>query len=271
MNAYSQSEARSIALLVMQEICGFSTLNVLTGCADSLSDDKKSELETIFSRISKGEPVQYVLGTADFCGLKFHVEPGVLIPRPETEELVAWTEATFHEIKGKSILDIGTGSGCIAISLAKRIEDAEVEAWDISKEALRIASKNAESINANVMFSECDILSPLQTKAKKFSAIVSNPPYICNKEKADMERNVLEHEPALALFVTDSDPLLFYKAISQKAVSSLLSDKGALLFEVNRTYANEVAEVMKEHGFTNIEIRKDFIGNDRMVRGFLNK
>jgi release factor glutamine methyltransferase len=215
-----------------------------------------------------GEPVQYVLGEADFDGMSLRVGPGVLIPRPETEELVAWIASDLAGRGKVRILDIGTGSGCIALSLARRFPDAEVEAWDISDSALAIASDNARQLGMNVELVKRDaLLKDVPADLfERYDVIVSNPPYICEREKADMDDNVLQHEPSTALFVPDSDPLLFYRAISLSA-ARMLKHGGGLYFEINREYGRETEAMMRSAGLEEVELRKDFIGNDRMVKG----
>jgi release factor glutamine methyltransferase len=219
-----------------------------------------------------------VLGEAEFGGRIFHVEPGVLIPRPETYELCQWILAlgehneTQDNGRNPSILDIGTGSGCIACTLAAELPEAKVTAWDISDDALRIAAENAKCINVSVSFEKVDALNPpllhmngSEVGLAGFDIIVSNPPYICNKERATMERNVLDHEPSLALFVPDDDPLLFYRAIARFAYNALLPE-GKLFFELNALYAEETRQMLCDMGFTNVELRNDQFGKPRMMK-----
>ena len=234
---WSDGESRAMSLLLLEEVAGLSTADVLMERDDALSEESKAQLRGMAARISKGEPVQYVLGFQRFCGLKIDVGPGVLIPRPETEELVMLIVDEVQKMANSSgvlrILDIGTGSGCIALALKHLLgERAKVEAWDLSEEALLIAQKNAESLGLDVHFEQHDILAP-QTYAGQFDIIVSNPPYVCQSEAEEMERNVVEYEPAMALFVKDNDPLLFYRTIAQKA-HSLLFPNGRLFFEINQ-------------------------------------
>ena len=231
-------------------------------------------------RLEKGEPVQYIIGVADFFGRQFHVAPGVLIPRPETEELCRWILAsdkhgltrTVREISHQSdanILDIGTGSGCIAITLALELPDAQVTAWDISDDALRIAAGNAKSLGANVTFKHRDVLDSslftLHSSLPKWDLIVSNPPYICEKEKSPMECNVLDHEPHLALFVPDDDPLLFYRAIAQYAADALKA-QGSLFFEINPLYADDLARMLRMMSYNDILIHQDQFGKPRFLK-----
>ena len=377
---YDAGEAKAIVRLVLDVRFGMSFTDILCGKVSELSSDDQTELEKIMLRLEKGEPVQYVLGVAEFCGKQFRVSPSVLIPRPETEELCGmvgdfvgdfveggrWNvegemfeeEGVIEEggrrkeegeylipekgqiipkeeqiipeegqiileeehiipEKGKiilekddrirekedrirdkedrirekefRILDIGTGSGCIAITLALGIPGAKVTAWDISDDALHIAKQNAHTLGADVLFEKRDILnispstfhiphsssnvpssniSPssfLLPPSSKYSIIVSNPPYICHKEQPAMEKNVLEHEPHLALFVPDNDPLLFYRAIANYAIEALRTG-GMLFFELNPVYANDTEKMIQELGFKNTELRKDQFGKLRFLK-----
>ena len=213
--------------------------------------------------MSQGEPLQYVVGTAPFGNLTFEVTPSTLIPRPETLELVEWVAADEQVRPALRLLDIGTGSGCIAISLAKLLPQATVSAWDISAEALAVARRNAERNGVAVDFKQVDVLHV--TEAETYDCIVSNPPYICEAEKAEMTDSVLLHEPHTALFVPNTDPLRFYRAIAQLALSNL-SPGGTLYFEINRAYGAETCNLLRDLGFCDVELRKDFYGNDRMVK-----
>ena len=265
---YTDGEAQAIVFLVLEKLFGLSRTDVLMGGLERLTAEQTVELEQVMLRLEQGEPVQYVLGVADFDGMTLGVAPGVLIPRPETEELVEWIAEDFKSAKRLRILDIGTGSGCIALSLARRFTDASVTAWDISDDALRIASANAERQGLDVEFKKRDALCTKVPEADvaNYDIIVSNPPYICEKERVDMDNNVLQHEPATALFVPDNDPLLFYRAISDLA-QKMLRSGGCLYFEINREYGKETAEMMSAMGFDSVELRKDFMENDRMVKG----
>lgn len=268
--AYGADEARAVTRLVLEERYGFSLTDIIFCKVSELSLEESKELEKIIVRLENNEPVQYILGYQDFCGHRFHVEPGVLIPRPETEELIRLV-AQDDGIGGtRGILDIGTGSGCIAISLALLHPDAKVEAWDISDDALRIARGNADTLCArNVTFRQVDVLDSAATlratPPEGWTAIVSNPPYICRSEARDMEHNVLDYEPDTALFVPDDDPLLFYRAIAQYGRHSL-AEGGQLFFEINRAYGNDVSDMLARLGYTGISVLKDQFGNDRMVR-----
>ena len=278
-----EGEAKAIALLLLERVGGLPAAKALIADGNDLLCRRQSLLE-LAARISQGEPVQYVIGEADFCGMTLKVKPGVLIPRPETEELVAWVEEEGRKKEGSSkgvargkqgdrkgyplLLDIGTGSGCIAIALAKKLESAEVEAWDVSEEALQIAQENAERNGVQVKLKKVDVLSTLNPKPltlNHYDIIVSNPPYICEEEKGEMERNVLEHEPDLALFVPNDDPLLFYRKIGSLALQ-LLGEGGLLFFEINRRFGKEVVNMLQEMGYEEVELRQDMFGNDRMVK-----
>lgn len=285
---YNEREAQAIVRTVLDALFGMSLTDICLGKVTQLSADDTTRLEKIMQRLEKSEPVQYVLGAEWFAGRLFDVAPGVLIPRPETEDLVKWTcdeakekekEDNSKEERGKeekevskkeevphpSILDIGTGSGCIAITVALALPQARVTAWDISTDALAIAAGNAHRLGASVRFEHQDALNAPDDE-ERWDVIVSNPPYICDRERADMSDNVLSYEPELALFVPDSDPLLFYRAIARYA-SKALKPSGRLLFETNTAYAHEVAQAMADEGFTAIEVRNDCFGKPRMVKG----
>ena len=265
---YDAGEAQAIVRTVLDVEYGMTLTDIICGKVNELSSDKERNLEEIITRLQNGEPVQYVLGEADFAGRTFHVEPGVLIPRPETAELCQWVEEDASSLKAdesKQILDICTGSGCIAITLGLTIPNSEVTGWDISEDALRIAQGNVEMLKAgNVRIEYQDALM-LPKAAEAADIIVSNPPYICEKEKADMEKNVLEHEPSIALFVPDEDPLKFYRAIAEYA-SSALKSEGALYFEINPIYEKETREMLQSLGFKDIETKEDAFGKKRMMK-----
>ena len=279
---YDAVEAQAIVRTVLDVKYGMTLTDIICGKVNELSADEERKLEEIIIRLQKGEPVQYVLGEADFAGRTFHVEPGVLIPRPETAELCQWIEEDmavkstvssedFSEDSpqatddARQILDICTGSGCIAITLGLNIPNSEVTGWDISEDALRIAQGNVKMLKArNVRIEYQDALA-LPKAAEAADLIVSNPPYICEKEKADMEKNVLEHEPSLALFVPNEDPLKFYRAIAEYA-SSALKSGGALYFEINPIYEKETREMLLKLDFKDIETKEDAFGKKRMMR-----
>lgn len=261
---YSPGEASSLVRLIFEERFGLSLTDILLGKDNNLSANEGKELQNIVERLLKNEPIQYILGYTTFCGLRLKVAPGVLIPRPETEELVEWIVADYPQRKGLRILDIGTGSGCIALALAHG--GCDVEAWDVSVEALAIAWENAELTGQNVLFCKKDILQEFSDdEAPRYDVIVSNPPYICQHEAADMECNVLDYEPHQALFVPDDDPLLFYRAIVRFARRTL-TEGGALYFEINRAYVSEMLEMLAFEGFGELEARKDQFDNDRMLK-----
>ena len=281
---YDAGEAQAIVRTVLDVEYGMTLTDIICGKVNELSSDEERNLEKIITRLQNGEPVQYVLGKADFAGRTFHVEPGVLIPRPETAELCQWIEEEVSSLDAddpKQILDICTGSGCIAITLGLTIPNSEVTGWDISEDALRIAQGNVEMLkarNVRIEYQDALMLPKAEEAAeiseatksesslsKGWNVIVSNPPYICEKEKADMEKNVLEHEPSIALFVPDEDPLKFYRAITEYA-SSALKPEGALYFEINPIYAKETREMLEELGFKDIETKEDAYGKKRMMK-----
>lgn len=282
---YDAGEAQAIVRTVLDVEYGMTLTDIICGKVNELSSDEERNLEEIIARLQNGEPVQYVLGEADFAGRTFHVEPGVLIPRPETAELCQWIEEDFAGKStdspedsplatddAKQILDICTGSGCIAITLGLNIPNSEVTGWDISEDALRIAQGNVEMLKAGNVRIEYQnaLMLPKAAEAesslsKGWNIIVSNPPYICEKEKADMEKNVLEHEPSIALFVPDEDPLKFYRAIAEYA-SSALKSEGALYFEINPINEKETREMLEELGFKDIETKEDAFGKKRMMK-----
>ena len=292
---YDAGEAKAIARMVLDVAFGMSMADILCGKVTQLSADECQKLQKIQERLLKGEPVQYVLGCADFCGRTFHVEPGVLIPRPETEELCRWIveseelrikneELRFKsgELKNKNgqaacereqqalrILDIGTGSGCIAITLSLDIPNSRVSAWDISDEALRIAQENARQLGTNICFKHHNALQRVEPSCQNalpaYDIIVSNPPYIFNKEKENMQQHVLGYEPHQALFAPDDDPMLFYRAISDYACAAL-SQGGSLYFELNPLLADEVAICLQSLGFCHVTIRNDQFGKKRFIK-----
>jgi release factor glutamine methyltransferase len=262
---YDADEAKAIVRWVLDVRFNLSWADILCDRVSALSADDQAELEHIMVRLEQGEPVQYVLGIAYFYGRQFHVGPGVLIPRPETEELCQWCLSTVSAEWEGSILDIGTGSGCIACTLAAERPHAKVTGWDISFKALRIASANAEALGANVHFELIDILTLSNYEPNRWDIIVSNPPYVCEKEKEQMEYHVLDHEPSLALFVPDDDPLLFYRAIAKYSVTSL-TPGGQLYLEINPHYAADLVELLLDSGLAGIEVHNDQYGKQRMIK-----
>ena len=262
-DAYSPEEVRSFVMLLWCDVLERNSLDIYLEKDTDLSASEKEQLDDILQRLLRFEPIQYILGEANFCGHKFQVAPGVLIPRPETQELVELI-VSENQLETPAILDIGTGSGCISISLSLAIPNASVTAWDISEDALRQASINNKQLDARVTFEQCNVLDELQINDSSYDIIVSNPPYITVNEKADMERNVLEWEPGLALFVSNEDPLLFYRTIAQHALQ-LLKLKGKLYFEINRAYGQDTISMLSKLGYTDCKILKDFYGNDRFA------
>lgn len=259
---YPSQELKSLTMMIWCDLLGMDALDVYTGKDINLSESKQYELENILQRLQKNEPIQYICGVARFLCRPFQVATGVLIPRPETEELV---ELIINEncLDAPRILDIGTGSGCIAISLSLAIPQARVIAWDISDEALDIALYNNEVLNATVSFEKRDVMATVEMK-QQFDVIVSNPPYVTESEKQAMEPNVLEWEPELALFVPDNDPLRFYRRIAVLG-RTLLNPGGKLYFEINRMYGVQIARMLTELGYHCPRIVKDISGNDRIV------
>ena len=272
--SYDDGEARAIARILIEELFGLSYADIVCGATEQLSADDTLRLDIAVRRIEQGEPLQHVLGYADFCGNRFSVNGSVLIPRPETEWLVdegaklmsdGSTPTDIKKLNSKRILDIGTGSGCIAISLKLRLGDAYVEAWDISEEALRTAQDNADALKAEVVFRKRDALRADNTTAP-WDLIVSNPPYICDSERSAMDDNVLLHEPHTALFVPDDDPLRFYRAIARYALLTL-NIGGSLLFECNTRYAEATGAMLRDMGFEEVTVSDDCFGLPRFVRG----
>lgn len=263
---YQETEAGALAKWILTEVFHFSTFDLYAGKDMNFSENDRGRLEDILNRLRDYEPLQYVLGKAEFGGLSFEVTPDVLIPRPETLELVEWITADCQGTEGVRILDIGTGSGCIPVTLYKRLEAyrPQVASWDISEKALEVAGRNAVANGAVVTFCCQDVLSESLPETE-VDVLVSNPPYIAEKEKASMERNVLDWEPGLALFVPDDDPLLFYRKIAEAGLR-ILSPKGRLYYEINRAYGKETVELLERLGYTEVELRKDLSGNDRMVK-----
>lgn len=285
---YGPQEAKAITRMLLEDLFSLSFADILCGATEHLSDADTLRLQQSVARLLDSEPLQYVTGTAFFCGHPFHVAPGVLIPRPETEWIVD-TAVDLVTSSAPRILDIGTGSGCIATSISLALADKHcyTEAWDISEDALRIATDNAARLGAEVEFRRRDALrleeekseemrlekekggaealSDTNAAAESWDIIVSNPPYICNREAADMHANVLRHEPHLALFVPDTDPLLFYRAIARYAMRSLRKG-GWLLFECNTLYAHDTARMASDMGFAKSVVEDDCFGKPRFVK-----
>lgn len=281
---YGPQEAKAMTRMLLEDLFSLSFADILCGATEHLSDADTLRLQQSVDRLLDAEPLQYVTGTAFFCGHPFHVAPGVLIPRPETEWIVD-TAVNLVTSSAPRILDIGTGSGCIATSISLALADRHcyTEAWDISEDALRIAADNAERLGADVKFrrrdalrleedfpaeenqSGAEVLIADNASSASWDVIVSNPPYICNREAADMHANVLRHEPHLALFVPDTDPLLFYRAIASYAMRSLRKG-GWLLFECNTLYAHDTAQMASDMGFATSVVEDECFGKPRFVK-----
>ncbi|HLT52354.1 MAG TPA: peptide chain release factor N(5)-glutamine methyltransferase [Flavobacteriaceae bacterium] len=272
---YGKDEVDSFFNLLLEFYLDLNRIDLVLNPNLAITKTEEQPLFEALSRLKLEEPIQYILGETEFYGLKFKVNKHTLIPRPETEELVNWIlEQVTSNNNQLSILDIGTGSGCIAISLAKNLPNAKVYAMDISKEALKIAKENAEINGVEVEFIHQDILGVNQNEidsiSQKFDIIVSNPPYVRHLEKNEMKKNVLDYEPHLALFVQDNEPLLFYKAIAQFAVKNL-KPNGQLFFEINQYLGKEMIELLQELDFKEIKLKQDLFGNDRMIKAVYNK
>lgn len=269
INIYNANEIEAITLLTISDICTISKARIKAFPENEITKDQSEKLSMTLKRLQTGEPVQYILGHTEFYGLPFRVNSSVLIPRPETEELVEWvlTSVDSSRWAAGNILDIGTGSGCIAISLKKHLEKAQISAVDISIDALDIARQNADLNNVDIKFIHADILSiPSTIKIAKSEVIISNPPYVTQHDKTQMHINVTGFEPHTALFVPEDDPLIFYKAIADFAIENLTT-QGLLFFEINENLGKQTVELLKVKGFTNIELRKDMSGRERMIRG----
>ena len=277
---YDADEAKAVVRWVLDVGFGLTTTDIYCGKMEALNETDRQRLEAMMLRLEEAEPVQYVLGVADFCGRQFHVAPGVLIPRPETEELCRWifshgdrSAVRFRTnrtalLSPCEILDVGTGSGCIAITLALDIADSKVTAWDISDEALRIASENARRLGADITSEKRDALDPslFTSHNSLFTTIVSNPPYIDEAtERVTMSRNVLNYEPHIALFGPKDEPDLFYRRIGEYAIHALRPG-GQLYFELNPLTAQPVADYLRSLGFGEVEIRQDQFGKNRFLK-----
>ncbi|HMC02381.1 MAG TPA: peptide chain release factor N(5)-glutamine methyltransferase [Flavobacteriaceae bacterium] len=277
---YGTNEVDSFFYLLTEHYLSLSRLSFALKPELILNENEFQHFSEALKRLKQQEPIQYIIGETEFFGLKFKVNAHTLIPRPETEELVQFIIDEYQTLNNRqlNILDIGTGTGCIAISLAKQLKNAKVYAIDISKEALKIAKENAKLNNVHIEFIEANILSICHSERtlslskcdaeSTFDIIVSNPPYVGFSEKQDMKPNVLKYEPELALYVFDENPLQFYKAIAEFAVNNL-NNGGRLFFEINQYLGNETKQLLSQYGFSNIELKKDMFGNDRMVKGEL--
>lgn len=258
---YPQGELKALVRLLLHEVAGWSLTDLLTRDNLALTAEQQTAVRTAIARLKRQEPIQYILGYADFCGMRFEVNKNVLIPRPETAELVQLVSQ--NTAANARILDIGTGSGCIAIALARLLPEAHIAACDISPEALVVAQRNAQRLGAQVDFAHIDIVQPPATHAT-YDAIVSNPPYVMASERTTMGTNVLDYEPDLALFVPDENPLLFYAAISDFAQAHL-ADGGKLFFEINHRLAEETADLVRSKGFAQVDFVEDSFGKQRFV------
>ncbi len=261
---YSDAELLHIFFEIAEKITGFSRASLLANKNTIFSAEQNQIFDTIIKNLKTGAPLQYVLGEAWFYGLRFNVNPSVLIPRPETEELVEWIVSENTNSKGLKIIDIGTGSGCIAVSLKSKLTEAEITATDISEAALITAKSNALENKAEIHFIHADITLS-EPKAMFWDIIVSNPPYITDAEKTEMHPTVLDFEPHTALFAGNEDALYFYRLIAQYAVKYLISG-GKIYFEINKNAGESCTKLLKEFGFKNIQLRKDISGNNRMIR-----
>ena len=268
------SEIESFFFILTEFLHNLKRIDVSLHPEFEVSETDLEKWKTIISELKTEKPIQYITGEAWFYGLRFEVNENTLIPRPETEELVEWiVDGLKAKVKGQRVLDIGTGSGCIPIALKKEIPNAQVSAIDISEKALEMARKNAIDNQVEINFIHQNILTSQHlnistSQSLLFDVIVSNPPYVRNLEKQEIKKNVLDYEPHLALFVEDSDALLFYRKIAQLALKSL-SPNGKLFFEINQYLGKETVELVEQLGFKNIELRKDFMGNDRMICAYL--
>lgn len=265
---YDEGEAKAIARMVLESRFGLNMTDIYTDGISSLASDARDELERIMLRLEKAEPVQYVLGYAEFHGRRFAVSKGVLIPRPETEELCQWIIRDTEGDEGPDILDIGTGSGCIAVTLANEVAEAAVTAWDVSSAAIICCEENARQLGVMVDVVRQDALTPPDDTAR-WDIIVSNPPYICESERQSMHVNVTGHEPAEALFVPDDDPLLFYRAVCRYALHALRPG-GALYFEINPHCAGALLDLIRVTGFDDVTLLDDSFGKQRFIKARLS-
>lgn len=264
---FGKDEVESFYFILTEYLHGLKRIYLALNPNFEISEEEARKWEAIISELKTEKPIQYIIGETWFYDSKFFVNEHTLIPRPETEELVDWIVSKFPKTQNPkpiTVLDIGTGTGCIPISIKKNIPQAEVFAIDVSEEALKVAKRNAVENNVEVNFILQNILDAEKLESK-FDVIVSNPPYVRNLEKQEIKKNVLEYEPHLALFVEDNDALLFYRKIAQLAKESL-TENGYLFFEINQYLGKETVELLEQLGFKNIELRKDIYGNDRMIK-----
>lgn len=267
---YGKGEVDALARLVMEEVLHYSAVDVVLRADHDAPDFFAGRLEEIVGRLERHEPIQHILGVTTFHGHRFAVTPATLIPRPETEQLVDLIVDENGHRDDLHVMDVGTGSGCIAISLARALKFAQVTAIDISSDALQVAEANAQALKARVKFVQADILTMPLWPAHSLDIVVSNPPYICLSERAQMERNVLDYEPSVALFVPDDDPLRFYRAIARQATVALTSG-GRIYLEVNRRFAQDVANLLITSGFAGVRVLLDTFANPRFVTAHTSK
>jgi len=259
---YDKNEVESFVSLLLDKICGLNTTKRLISDKIYLSDEQNRRIDDALERLKRYEPIQYIIGYTDFYGLTLRTDRRALIPRPETEELVDWI---LHECSNVgNALDICTGSGCIAVCLAKYLREVKVSALDISSEAIGLARENALNHQLDIVFYQKDIMAT-DSLWQKFDLIVANPPYVTLNERVDMMPNVLDYEPSLALFVDDEDPLIFYRTIARFAQKNLV-DGGMLFFEINRKFGKETVDLLASMGFVDIVPKKDISGNDRFIK-----
>ncbi len=274
------SEATAASRALMCDVLGLSLTQLLLRDQDPVSDDTATQIIQMANRMANGEPLQYVTGRAEFCGLNLVARSGALIPRPETEELVQWAAQWLTDQKMQNpnakpkVLDIGTGTGCIALALKNLVPWADVYAIDISDSALVIAQENAQRTGLDVTFRQTDILSigsgNIDSLGGPYDLVLSNPPYVMESERATMTNNVLDHEPWLALFVPDNDPLLFYRKIAYLGKNGLLNHRGKIFVEINEALPNEVMNLYAADGYEIVEMRRDFCNKPRMVSATLS-
>ena len=264
---YGKNEVQNFFKLLVEHHLKLKPIEITLNPDKSITNEDLNRFEEALKRLKKEEPIQYIIGETEFFGLPFKVNSNILIPRPETEELVQWIIDDHKKNNRPSfkILDIGTGSGCIAVSLAKNLSNTEVVALDVSPKALLIAKENAKLNEVEVTFIEADILTKFNSILHKYDIIVSNPPYVRELEKSTIKNNVLQYEPHLALFVQNDDALQFYKAICEFAIYNL-KPNGSLYFEINQYLGSEMKQLFESYNFESIELRKDLFGNDRMIK-----
>lgn len=261
---YGDREARAMVRVIMEDVMGWSPVDIVLNAGYELNDYTAGRISEITRRVASGEPIQQVVGWADFCGLRFKVTRDTLIPRPETAELVDMLISDYKNRKDLDILDCGTGSGCIAIALARALPFARVRAIDISEGALKIARENSIRLKTGVEFDRQDILNLPAVPYATYDIIVSNPPYIAEHERSGMESNVLDHEPASALFVPDSDPLVFYRAVASYGIRAL-RPAGRVYFEINPLFATPLVNLMESTGYSDVTLHLDFRGKTRFL------